>query len=364
MGSLRLILKSVVHYRRAHAGLFVGTALAAAILTGALAVGDSVDHTLRTFALQRIGDAEFAVVSAERLFASELGSAVQQRLDAPVATVFVLQGMAIYQNAETGARAQANKVQAVGVDDAFWTLASAAPIAMGRREAVLNVRLAQTLGARVGDTVALRVPKPGLLSRDAPLSSREDEPSARANFTVKAVAPDAEFGRFSLAAGQLPPSNFFVNIAELQQLADHEGMANLLLIGAGATLDGAHDALAKAWTPQHSGLRAALREGVAQLETDRIFFDEATGQAALALPGAQGVLTYLVNGIRAAAHATPYSFMTAGGPLAEGLRGDEIAINEWLADQLAVREGDRVTVAYYEVLPSNQFVERTREFTI
>lgn len=68
MGSLRLIARSLAHYRRAHVGLIVGTALAAAILTGALAVGDSVSHTLRTFALQRIGNAEYAVVSAEKLF--------------------------------------------------------------------------------------------------------------------------------------------------------------------------------------------------------------------------------------------------------------------------------------------------------
>lgn len=116
--------------------------------------------------------------------------------------------MAIIQNNETGSRAQVNNVQAVGVDAEFWKLAGTA-IELGRREVALNQHLAQSLGAKVGDTVALRIPKPGLLSRDAPLSSREEETSARANFTVKAIAGDDQFGRFSLAREPAPTREFF-----------------------------------------------------------------------------------------------------------------------------------------------------------
>ncbi len=364
MGSLRLIARSLAHYRRAHVGLIVGTALAAAILTGALAVGDSVSHTLRTFALQRIGNAEYAVVSAEKLFSASLGPALHEKSAAPVAPVLVLRGMAIIQNNETGSRAQVNNVQAVGVDAEFWKLAGTA-IELGRREVALNQHLAQSLGAKVGDTVALRIPKPGLLSRDAPLSSREEETSARANFTVKAIAGDDQFGRFSLAASQLPPANFFVNIGDLQQLADIGEKANLLLIGASASLSQMDDALAQSWDPKLAGMTATVREGgIVQLESDRIFFDEATERAALAIPGGQGTLTYLVNTIKNDAHMTPYSFMTAGGALTSDLKDDEIIINEWLAGQLATREGERLAITYYEVLPSNKFEERSREFTI
>ncbi|NUM55153.1 MAG: ABC transporter permease [Candidatus Hydrogenedentes bacterium] len=364
MSSFALVLKSLVHYRRAHLGLMIGTALAAAIVTGALAVGDSVNHTLRTYALQRLGNAEAAVVSADRLFSNELVTALREKVSAPIASAFVLQGMAIYQDASSGHRAQANNVQAIGVDAELWRLVDTPPIAPGRREAVLNSHLAESLGAKPGDTVALRIPKPGLLSRDAPLSSREEEASIRANFTVKTIATDAQFGRFSLSASQFPPSNFFVNIADLQQLAENEGKANLILAGRGATLDAIDDALAKSWKPEFSGLRATVRGGVVQLESDRIFFDAATERAALEIPGGQGALTYLVNSIGEGARSTPYSFMTAGGPLTADLRDDEIVVNQWLADQLATREGENVSVAYYEVLPSNKFVEHVREFTI
>lgn len=364
MSSVSLILKGLVHYRRAHAGLLIGTALAAAILTGALAVGDSVRHTLRTYALQRLGNAEVAIVSADRQFSTDMVSQLREDTNAPIAPVFVLQGMAIYQDASSGRRAQENKVQAIGVDAEFWKLAGIAPIELARREAVLNTHLADALGAKIGDTVALRIPKPGLLSRDAPLSSREEEASTRANFAVKAIATDAQAGRFSLSASQLPPANFFVNIQDLQQLAESDAKANLILIGKGASIESIDDALASAWKPEHSGLRASSRAGIVQLESDRIFFDESTERAALAIPGAQGVLTYLVNSISSGARSTPYSFMTAGGPLAADLGDDEIVINEWLAEQLGTQAGEKVTVTYYEVLPSNKFVEHSREFTI
>ncbi|MCC6153203.1 MAG: hypothetical protein IT367_05560, partial [Candidatus Hydrogenedentes bacterium] len=260
MGSLRLIARSLAHYRRAHFGLIVGTALAAAILTGALAVGDSVNYTLRTFALQRIGNTEYAVVSAEKLFSTSLGAALHEKSAAPVAPALVLRGMAIFQNNETGSRAQVNNVQAVGVDAEFWNLAGS-QIELGRREVALNEHLANLLDAKIGDTVALRIPKPGLLSRDAPLSSREEESSARANFTVKAIAADNQFGRFSLAASQLPPANFFVNIADLQQLADIGEKGNLLLIGGAAPLAQMEDALAQAWDPKLAGMSATKRDG-------------------------------------------------------------------------------------------------------
>ena len=125
------------------------------------------------------------------------------------------------------------------------------------------------------------------------------------------------------------------------------------------------DALVQSWDPKLAGMTATVREGgIVQLESDRIFFDEATERAALAIPGGQGTLTYLVNTIKNDAHMTPYSFMTAGGALTSDLKDDEIIINEWLAGQLATREGERLAITYYEVLPSNKFEERSREFTI
>lgn len=365
MHSVRQVLRSVAHYRRAHVGLLLGTVLASAILTGALIVGDSVNHTLRTYAVQRLGKAELAITPGDRLFATRLSDALREKLGAPVASVLALPGMAIFQDAESGARTQVNKVQALGVDDAFWMLGGGAGQTLGAREAALNGRLADALGVKAGDTVALRIAKPGLLSRDAPLSSREQEASARANFKVKFIASDEQMGRFGLAANQIPPYNFFVGMGGLQTLADCAGQANLMLVGAPATETATTAALDAVWTPGDAGLRVVSRsDGVLQLETNRIFLDDATAKAAMGLPGAEGALTYLVNGLESSGNVTPYSFVTAADTRTAGIKDDEIVLNQWTADALGAGVGSAVNLKYYEVLPSNKFVEKSRVFTV
>jgi ABC-type lipoprotein release transport system permease subunit len=365
MGSLRLLLRSIVHYRRAHAGLVAGTLLASAILTGAMVVGDSVDHTLTTFGAQRIGNATLAITAGERLFSTELSDALRAQVAAPVSALLQLPGMAIHQTPDTGDVTQVNNVQALGVDAEFWGFGDGPALELGRREAALNAPLAARLGVQAGDTVALRIAKPGLLSRDAPLSSREEDASERANFVVKSVVTDAQMGRFGLAPSQVAPYNFYVSLADLQQLSGTEQQGNLMLIGEGTTAPAVEHALAAVWQPTHAGLRVADRgKGRLQLESSRIFLDMPTARAGLALPGAKGALTYLVNRIAHGDRLTPYSFMTASAALTEGLRDDEIVLNAWTAEQLQVAEGGTVTVTYYQVLPSNRFEERTRDFTV
>lgn len=365
MTSLRLLLRSIVHYRRAHTGLIAGTLLASAILTGALVVGDSVDHTLRTFGEQRIGTATVAVTSGERLFSGALAEALSGQLESPVSALLLLPGMAIHQNPDTGERAQVNRMQALGVDAAFWQLGEGEGISLGRREAALDARLAKRLGVKPGDTVALRIAKPDLLSRDAPLSSREEDSSERANFTVKAIASDEQMGRFALTPSQVAPYNFFVTLEDLQTLAGVEGQANLMLGSGGTDAAAMQQAMEQVWRPEHAGLRIVPRAGnILQLESSRIFLDEPTANAALALPQAQGALTYLVNGLRYGEKLMPYSFVTASTLLTDGLRDDEMVINDWLATELGVAEGGTITMSYYVLLPTNGFKEITQNFTV
>lgn len=78
------------------------------------------------------------------------------------------------------------------------------------------------------------------------------------------------------------------------------------------------------------------------------------------------ILTYLANLIRAGDQATPYSMITAanGRFVPADMRDNEILINEWLADDLQARPGDRVEVSYYAVDSANHLAERTNSFTV
>ena len=92
MTVVRFIGRSLVHYRRTHLGVLLGAALAAAILTGALAVGDSVRHSLARLAQARVGSIGTALVASEHLFRAQLAADLAADLQVPTAPILLLRG--------------------------------------------------------------------------------------------------------------------------------------------------------------------------------------------------------------------------------------------------------------------------------
>jgi ABC-type antimicrobial peptide transport system permease subunit len=418
--TLRLILRSLRFHARSHLGTLAGASVASAVLIGALAVGDSVRGTLREMALARLGKIEFALASGDRLFRPSLGPEVQASLTqagygqgapVPVAALLELPGVAT----SSDGTARANHVQVFGVDNRFWELASR-PVSVtwiSPDAVVLNQPLAKQLGARVGDDVVLRVRKPSHLSRDAPLAP-EEEATLALRVRVQAVVGDEALGRFSLQAGQLPPLNAFVGLPYLQTRAGATNRANLLLVGQpgertgvvmgvqtvrGASpqpfgqpfgppvnlLAGLRQTLRLRWQPEDAQLewRELPAARALELRSSRVFLDPAVGDAVFGASGitnavaprlaiqmpfvkAGGVLTYLVNELRVGERTTPYSMVAAIGPpfTPPDLREDEVLINQWLADDLAAKPGDELTLTYYVVGAMRQFEERSARFRI
>jgi ABC-type antimicrobial peptide transport system permease subunit len=363
-----LVLSSLRFHWRSLLGVLVGAALGTAILVGALAVGDSVRYSLREMALARLGNVHLALQGQSRFFRQELARDLAEELKAPVAPAVVVRGTA---SAE-GGEARAGRVQIVGAGEEFWKLGNAPPLLRpGEMAVVLNERLAKRLGAQVGQEVVLRADKPSLLSRDAPLST-VDETSVALRLPVARIASDAEFGRFSLEANQLPPYNAFVPLTLLQERLALPGRVNTLLVGAtesGAAPADANAALWRRWRLADASLelRSLDAGGGLELRTDRVFLDAPVGQAATrAVPGARGVLTYFVNELRSGSHATPYSAVAAldGAVVPPEMADDEILINEWLAEDLGAAAGDEVTLRYYVVGPLRQLTEQSRTFRV
>ncbi|HLG41822.1 MAG TPA: FtsX-like permease family protein, partial [Planctomycetota bacterium] len=190
----------------------------------------------------------------------------------------------------------------------------------------------------------------------------------RGIFTVRGVLGDMELGRFSLRSDQSAPYNAFVDLKGLQSMLEMEGLANLL-VGTGPL----QPALAGAWNFEDAGLafRSVDRYGIVQLESPRIYLDPVVAEQALAVrENAAGSVTYLVNSISVESNgrSTPYSFVTALspklGPVTPELKDDEIVVSRWLADQLSIKSGERVKVAYWELADDGSFVERSRLFVV
>jgi putative ABC transport system permease protein len=79
-----------------------------------------------------------------------------------------------------------------------------------------------------------------------------------------------------------------------------------------------------------------------------------------------GILTYLANLVRNGDRASPYSMITAASGLfvPANMRDDEILINEWLADDLQAKAGDKIEVSYYAVDSASRLTERTNSFRV
>lgn len=368
MSAWTIIRRSLGYFWRTHLGVVLGTALAAMVLTGSLFVGDSVKATLRRQAELRVGQVEAVISGGEHFFREELVG----EIDTDAAPVLMLKGSV----AKADGSARVNQAQVLGVDERFWKLGphtdSEPPdfISFGGPSAVLNERLAAQLNAKSGDTLIIRLEKPGQFSKDAPLSGEESDIVALRVQVSSSTGPEG-FGRFSLQANQVPPFSIFLPLQFLQERLQLAKRANLLLTGklSPAKL---RESLAAKWHLKDVELEMRpLGIGETELRTSRVFLDPAITAAAPRGRDDRRIdaLTYFVNELRSGDKATPYSMVTAAEApsssfLPAELADDEIVISQWEADDLGITTGAKVTVKYFVMGERRQLVEKSREFTV
>ncbi|MDB6068896.1 MAG: FtsX-like permease family protein, partial [Verrucomicrobiales bacterium] len=224
--------------------------------------------------------------------------------------------------------------------------------------------------------VIIRFEKPSLISRDAPLSGETDL-TVSLRRSVGRVATDEAMGAFSLKAQQEPALNLYLPLAQLQEAAGLPARANLLL-SPEVRADAVSQGVGAGMTLEDAGLTWRAAGGQRILSTGRIFLSpEAEASARAAFPEAKGVLTYLVNQISntagdgdtgGAGKITPYSMATATVPGTGGLPAEwpdgSVVITQWLADDLAIKQGDKLSVKYFRVTRARQLEEAETEFTV
>ena len=360
----RLRMRSLVYYWRWHAGLFLGVALTAAVISGSLVTGDSVRATLARQAALRLGGTESVVMSQDGFFGE--GLAGRLRTAGTAVPVLLLQATVT----EPDGRQRAAGVNLYGVPKEFWGFGVERGWVPEAGGVVVNRSLAAALGLggkAAGAEVIVRFEKPSLLSRDAPLSGESDLTVTR-RLKVVGEAPDGAMGAFSLKAGQTAPLNVYLPLGELQEAAELAGRVNLVLctglpdVGAAGVI-----------TAEDAGLEVSEVSGAdaVRVSTSRIFMaDETVAAVGLAAPGSRGVLTYLVNGIRGGAEGkvTPYSMAAAVEPGTGGLPEEwpegSVVVHPWLAEDLGVKSGDRVTLEYFRVTQSRNLEPATGEFVV
>ena len=385
MTPFRLIGTSLRFYWKTHLGTVLGSAVGAMVLIGALLVGDSVKATLRSLSELRIGQARFVLSARDRFIGSELGDRIASGMGANTAPVLLLEGMI----STLDEKARVNRVQILGVDERFWRLSPNGDPRFFRSEDMMfgNRHLASLLDLPAGETLVVRMEKPGYLSKDAPLSGERDAVVA-IRAVMQGIVEDEDYGRFSTRGSQRPPLSVYLPLVRLQQRLGLEGRVNHILAShPDQTLDAEQfrQAIQAFWQLDDIGLKIAEvdHQRAWELRSDRVFLEDEIAEPFHGRPPRrsagdthtelksrpQGVLTYFVDEIRHGASAAPYAIVTAAGPdpdglLPLGLGDDEIVINQWLQDDLRVGIGDSLKVSYRVAGKDQRLVGRSEDFVV
>ena len=369
MNRLFLILRNLLYFRAANLAVMAGMAVATAVLTGALMVGDSVRGSLHDLAVQRLGPVDHALVTT-RFFDASLAD----RLAGKVAGVEIAPAVVVRGGAsdEDKTRKTAGvQIAAVGGD---W-------VPVPRGQTVINDEVAGVLDAKAGKTVLLRLPVESDTPRDAALAKRERQDITS---TIRAAVRRVDTGRgfvsmFGLEGSQRVPRNAWVNLRELQGKVDQEGRVNVLFADDTTPAGGDPESAAKLnaalkplLTLEDYGLsRKPSADGQEIVLNSRsTFIERPVADAADQVAKDMGirlrrVSVYLIDTATPVAGRGPaggqgdkkiYYAVAAGIDDLGGtkLGPGEIALNEWAAKQIDASVGDRLRLSYYVRRPSGQ----------
>ena len=199
-----LLARNLKWYWRTNLAVLLGVATAAAVLGGALLVGDSVRASLRDLVLARLGDTQY-VVSRNGFFRDQLARSFPSASPA-----IVMNGMVAHQ--PSGRRAMS--VEIYGMENLSGS-------------ARLSSALARELGAKPGDALLIRVEKPSAIPLES-LHGRKEDVGKTIRLTLSAdAAPD-----FSLSPQQGDVRAAYVPVARLQRELGEAGKVNTLLLAA------------------------------------------------------------------------------------------------------------------------------------
>ncbi|MCH8963506.1 MAG: ABC transporter permease [Planctomycetes bacterium] len=403
LGRIPLAIRSLTFYWRAHVAVLLGVAVAGAVLTGALLVGDSMRSSLRDVALRRLSGVDYALVApsffrqalADDLdtlpaFASSFGSAVP--------AIVLKAGLT---HSETGALIR--DVNLWGVDKRFWKRSDKPsnddPTADLGRDLLVNEPLAREIGIKPGQDVLIRMGASAAISPEM-LFGRSESAVLTRRVTVRAVLPAEGMGQFALSTTQREPLNAYMSLTQMQRWLDQHGRVNALLVGRGS----AEDPPRSTDTPDLQqlldsqlklddlGLRLRLdhARGFMSLESETFLIPPAVEEAVRHVGEQQGlrvgsVLSTLAISIKAGdaspdgrPNAIPYSVVTALDPgalaisrltLIDGsavgrIAPGEILLNSWASNDLGVSGQQDVTLSFFVTAEFGQLETRQAGFRL
>lgn len=358
MRKFSFVIKSIKYFHKQHLAVLLAVMVSAAVLTGALIVGDSVRLSLKKNVELRLGTAEMALSTADRFVRLKTAQKIQNELQIISAPLLNTQGIAINSPKDL----RHNRIQVWGIDEQFWQFSDTTFI-INYGEVVISRSLADELNLKKDDRLLLRIQKRGLIPLNAPFSSDED-PSVSLRLKIVGIADRENLGGFSLRNEQSMAFNAFVNQQQLADRLDLKAYCNLILCEE-VEKEKLDEVFSKVWSLDDAAIHIRHLEDSNELElvSDRVFIDEAVINACSQLNYTHSkVLTYFVNELGHHKKMTPYSFVS--GMQNTSVKKDHLIINSWLAEDLKVKEGDSIQLKYFVIGPMRSLVKKEKAFVI
>ena len=223
-----IVNRGLAHFWRNHLALALGAAIATAVLTGALLIGDSMRMSLTELTLDRLGKIDEILVS-DGFFASQLAATTKTNSDSGMATPLILFPGGTVETSIDDSLSRASSVNVMGIGESFWDFDASGfrpDKLLGENGVIINQTLARDLGIEPNEwdqivdtarTLTLRIPKPVQLPSESALGVTTDLIESIVDLKIQQVIADKGLGRFSLQPSQVTSPNLFIDIGRLQE---------------------------------------------------------------------------------------------------------------------------------------------------
>ncbi|MDR0871135.1 MAG: hypothetical protein LBN39_10130, partial [Planctomycetaceae bacterium] len=317
---------SVIHYC-----VLLGVACAAAVLTGALLVGDSMRGSLRNLTLDRLGSVDTVLFAPNFIdYHSDTTSAKSGR------PVIYLQGSAEYNGNISGTQILAGVTVPASWDASF----------------IVNQALADKLQLKDGGELSLRLLSPQSIPPESSFGKKDN--LIRTKIMVDTVITNRGIGRFSLKADQQAEPLLIVPLDWLQTRLEVGDKINAVFYKE---------------PPVMSAVKPTLNDlGInvngQYITSKRMLFTDEQADVIKSGAGCVGGLLYLATSIKAVknGHEMPYSTLFAVDNDELRITNNEITLNQWAADDLQVQPGDEIELTWFS--PDNVNETKQQKFIL
>lgn len=423
----RLLFASLRHYWRTNLAIVLGVVIGAAVIGGALIVGDSIRASLKQMTLDRLGDIDY-VLTGPRFFREQLADDLLTSIrdpdhvwiDKPATVAPAIVMVAGVERKADSTTRRAGQVNVYGVEQRGWSLMapkdSKRPTGNG---VFLNESLAVALEAKVGDELTIWIELPTAVPRDTLLGKRDND-SQEVTVTVETILTDGPGApRLGFNPTQQLPMNLFIALNTLQDALDFaklkptrsqpfgEAARVNTLLSTEWQLSGEHIAKSGSGRADSTGVEEATHQlrtatqladlnlrivnddvlKCAVLESEQMLLEDVFARRALQLAKdsnrpASPMMVYLANWFRNPRDESAFSMYStvAGldildlddafgpwefiGPIPDSLDENDVIINEWLAQDLKVKIGDEIRFGYHVVGSHGELPEEERTVTV